>query len=80
MPKPTVKRTTARPRKTKDKPEDPMLEAPIDAAGANGSSEPAAPDAEAANTVLELRPCQRMIDYSFKYAPAAKKKAEGSTQ
>ena len=36
--------------------------------------------AEAANTVLELRPCQRMIDYSFKYAPAAKKKAEGSTQ
>jgi protocatechuate 3,4-dioxygenase beta subunit len=36
--------------------------------------------AEAANTVLELKPCQRMIDYSFKYAPAARKKAEASTQ
>jgi protocatechuate 3,4-dioxygenase beta subunit len=36
--------------------------------------------AEAADTLLELRPCQRMTDYSFKYAPAAKKKAEGGTQ
>lgn len=36
--------------------------------------------AEAANTVLELRPCQRMVDYSIKYAPAARKKAEGGTQ
>jgi hypothetical protein len=36
--------------------------------------------AETANTVLELRPCQRMVDYSIKYAPAARKKAEGSTQ
>jgi len=36
--------------------------------------------AEAANTVLELRPCQRLVDYSFKYAPAAKKKTAGSVQ
>lgn len=36
--------------------------------------------AEAANTVLELRPCQRVADYLFKYAPAAKKKAEGNTR
>jgi protocatechuate 3,4-dioxygenase beta subunit len=36
--------------------------------------------AEAASTLLELRPCQRMVDYSFKYAPVARKKAEGSTQ
>ena len=41
MPRPTTKRTTARPRKGKDKPEDPMLEAPIDGAGAaDGQSEP----------------------------------------
>lgn len=33
--------------------------------------------AAAANTVLELRPCQRMVDYTFKYAPAAQKKAAG---
>lgn len=31
----------------------------------------------AANTALELRPCQRMVDYTFKYAPAAKKKTAG---
>jgi hypothetical protein len=36
--------------------------------------------AKAANTVLDLRPCQRIVDYTFKYAAAAKKKAEGSTQ
>jgi hypothetical protein len=36
--------------------------------------------AEAANTLLELRPCQRMVDYIIKYAPAARKKAEDGTQ
>ena len=36
--------------------------------------------AEAAEIVLELRPCQRMVDYTFKYAPAAKKKADDSSQ
>jgi transcription termination factor Rho len=42
MPKPTTKRAAGRPKKTKDRPEDPMLEAPIDAAGPDGSSVPAA--------------------------------------
>ncbi|HJQ22532.1 MAG TPA: carboxypeptidase regulatory-like domain-containing protein [Blastocatellia bacterium] len=36
--------------------------------------------AEAAEVVVELRPCQRVVDYTFKYAPAAKKKAEGGPQ
>jgi transcription termination factor Rho len=38
MPKPTTKRTAGRPKKTKDKPEDPVLEAPLDAAGIDGAS------------------------------------------
>lgn len=37
MPKPTTKRATGRPKKTKEKPEDPILEAPIEA-GANGDT------------------------------------------
>jgi transcription termination factor Rho len=40
MPKPTTKRTAGRPKKTKDKPVDPMLESPIEAAGNDGSTQP----------------------------------------
>src|ERR1041384_759320 len=41
MPRPTTKRAAGRPKRGKDKPEDPMLEAPIDAAGAaDGQSGP----------------------------------------
>jgi transcription termination factor Rho len=42
MPKPATKRTTTRPRKTKGKAEDPMLEAPIDGVGADGATAPVA--------------------------------------
>jgi transcription termination factor Rho len=40
MPRPTTKRAAGRPKKSKDKPEDPMLEAPMEA-GTDGSSEAA---------------------------------------
>jgi protocatechuate 3,4-dioxygenase beta subunit len=36
--------------------------------------------AEAAAVVVELRPCQRVNDYSLKYAPTAKKKTDAVTQ
>ncbi|HUS37759.1 MAG TPA: transcription termination factor Rho [Verrucomicrobiae bacterium] len=42
MPKPATKRAPARPKKTKDKPVDPMLEPPIDGAGGDGSAAPVA--------------------------------------
>jgi transcription termination factor Rho len=49
MPKPATKRAAARPRKTKDKPEDPMLEAPIEAA-----AEPAAPQVDGAEPTPDV--------------------------
>jgi hypothetical protein len=37
-------------------------------------------DAEAANLILDLQPCQRLTDYVLRYTPPAKKKAETSKQ
>jgi protocatechuate 3,4-dioxygenase beta subunit len=37
-------------------------------------------EAEAANLIVDLQPCQRLTDYVLRYTPPAKKKAETSKQ
>jgi transcription termination factor Rho len=67
MPKPTTtKRPTGRPKKVKDKPEDPILEAPIQAQTTEAASEPPTP-----RPVVEQAPTP--VDVQEVSAPAPKR-------
>jgi transcription termination factor Rho len=53
MPKPTTKRTTGRPKKSKAAPEDPIVETPVDGASNDGNSESADQRGEASAAAQE---------------------------